>query len=78
MMSPEEYKQAKGSFVRFGDRFDAGVEDHLPPEVVRTKKGAISKRQPRWEPRSKAYYQAQCSFRGLETTGERGRIAVAF
>ncbi|KAK4496922.1 hypothetical protein PRZ48_011371 [Zasmidium cellare] len=69
-MTPEDYKRLHGKLNRYGEHYDPNVDTHLPPDLVKTKKGAIAKRQPYFRPRSAAYYKAQCSFRGLKTSGK--------
>lgn len=68
-MTPEQYVQAKRKLQRYGHSFDIGVNSKLPQPLLKTKAGKIAKRQPGYDKRPKAYYQAQCSFRGLQTSG---------
>jgi hypothetical protein len=68
-MTPEEYEHARKKTRRYGESFDMHVDRYLPQDPVRTKKGAIAKRQPEQQKRTKAYYMGQCSFRGLLTKG---------
>ena len=68
-MTPEQYKQARRKLVRYGVSFDMSLTSKLPSPVVRTKAGKIAKRQPQYDKRPKTYYQTQCSFRGLTTSG---------
>lgn len=68
-MTPEQYEQARRKLTKFGESFDMSLSSKLPPPTVRTKAGKIAKRQPRYDKRPKSYYQAQCSFRGLSTSG---------
>ncbi|KAF2170566.1 hypothetical protein M409DRAFT_19385 [Zasmidium cellare ATCC 36951] len=69
-MTPEDYKRLHEKLSRYGERFDSNVDTHLPADLVRTKRGAIAKRQPHFPARNAAYYKAQCSFRGLKTSGK--------
>ncbi|KAF2170565.1 hypothetical protein M409DRAFT_19384 [Zasmidium cellare ATCC 36951] len=69
MMTAKQHREAEAKLTRYGKRFDLKLEDHLPHGVVMTKKGTVAKRQPRYVPLSKGYYQAQCSFRGLNCNG---------
>lgn len=51
--------------------FDSNVDDHLP---LRIKSGAIAKHQPYGRIRPQAYYRAQCSFRGLRSSGKTDEL----
>lgn len=73
-MTPEEIERAQKSLSRYNERFDPNVDQHLPADLVKTKKGAIAKRQPHYAKRTQAYYKAQCSFRGLRTTGSTDEL----
>ncbi|KAF1974898.1 hypothetical protein BU23DRAFT_504780 [Bimuria novae-zelandiae CBS 107.79] len=68
-MTPEEYEAAQTKLLRYGEAYDANVDKNLPSEPIKNERGAIAKKQPPFRNRPKAYYQAQCSFRGLRTTG---------
>lgn len=74
IMTPEEIERAPKSLSRYNERFDPNVDQHLPADLVKTKKGAIAKRQPHYPKRTQAYYKAQCSFRGLRTTGSTDEL----
>jgi hypothetical protein len=50
------------------------VNSRLPHPVVKTKAGKVAKRQPPYNERPKSYYQAQCSFRGLKTSGTKEEL----
>ena len=41
---------------------------------MKTKAGKVAKRQPQYDERPKSYYQAQCSFRGLKTSGGKDEL----
>lgn len=68
-MTPEQYEQARRKLTRLGESFDMSLTSKLPPPVVRTNAGKIAKRQPQYDKRSRAYYQTQCLFRGLTSSG---------
>lgn len=68
-MTPEEYQRAKAKLTRYNHPFDISVQSKLPLDVVKTKAGKVAKRQPTYNKQPKSYYQAQCSFRGLKTSG---------
>ena len=68
-MTPQEYERARRKLVRYGDLFDMGVSSKLPQPLMKTKAGRVAKRQPQYNERLERYYQAQCSFRGLKTSG---------
>jgi hypothetical protein len=60
-----------GNFEFKGHTYDRHVADYLPPiEPLKTKRGAIAKRQPE-KPQSKPamWWKAQCVFRGLHSKG---------
>lgn len=76
-MTPEQHEQARHMLTRFGESFDMSLTSKLPPPVVRTKAGKIAKRQPQYDKRSRAYYQAQCSFRGLASAGSTEELQQA-
>ena len=73
-MTPEEYERAYRKLVRYGEHFDISVDSKLPQPVVKTKAGKVAKRQPPYDERPKSYYQAQCSFRGLKTSGGKDEL----
>jgi hypothetical protein len=73
-MTPEEYERARRKLVRYGGSFDMSVNSRLPQPVLKTKAGKIAKRQPGYDERPKSYYQAQCSFRGLKTSGTKEEL----
>lgn len=76
-MTPEQYEQARRKLTRLGESFDMSLTSKLPPPVVRTKAGKIAKRQPQYDKRSRAYYQAQCAFRGLASSGSTEELQEA-
>lgn len=41
---------------------------------MKTKAGKVAKRQPPYDERPKSYYQAQCSFRGLKSSGVKDEL----
>ncbi|KAK4496923.1 hypothetical protein PRZ48_011372 [Zasmidium cellare] len=69
MLTPREHDDAEAKLYRFGERFDLQIQDHLPHDVVMTKQGTVSKRQPRYIQNSLNYYRGQCSFRRLDCSG---------
>ena len=73
-MTPEEYQRARRKLVRYGESFDMTVDSKLPQPLVKTKAGKVAKRQPPYDERPKSYYQAQCSFRGLSTSGSKEEL----
>jgi hypothetical protein len=76
-MTPEQYDQVRRKLTRFGESFDMSLTSKLPPPVVRTKAGKIAKRQPHYDKRPRSYYQSQCSFRGLTTSGLTEKLQEA-
>lgn len=50
------------------------LDAKLPQPVVKTKAGKVAKRQPPYNGRPKSYYRAQCSFRGLKTSGGKDEL----
>jgi hypothetical protein len=73
-MTPEEYERARRKLIRYGEHFDMSVNSRLPHPVVKTRAGKVAKRQPPYNERPKSYYQAQCSFRGLKTSGMKEEL----
>jgi hypothetical protein len=73
-MSPEEYQRAGCKLVRYGEHFDMSLDSKLPQPLKKTKAGKVAKRQPAYDERTKSYYQAQCSFRGLKTSGGKDEL----
>lgn len=70
-MDPAEVKKLESSLVRYGEHFDLRVDDYLPAaEPLRTKAGKIAKRQPKLQRKTLNWWKAQCSLRGLKTTGQ--------
>ncbi|KAF7198230.1 hypothetical protein HII31_00586 [Pseudocercospora fuligena] len=67
-MASEEYSRLQSQIFRYGHNYDQNVDQYCPP-LVKTKKGEIAKRQPKVPPQNVQYWKAQCSFRGLKTTG---------
>ncbi|KPI41997.1 uncharacterized protein AB675_5552 [Cyphellophora attinorum] len=73
-MTPEDYERAQRKLTRYGHYFDMNLNSKLPADIVKTKAGKIAKRQPKYDERRKDYYQSQCSFRGLKTTGSKEEL----
>ena len=73
-MTPEEYERAYRKLARYGQHFDISVDSKLPQPLVKTKAGKVAKRQPSYDERLKSFYQAQCSFRGLKTSGSKDEL----
>lgn len=73
-MTPEDYERAQRKLTRYGHHFDMSLNSTLPADIVKTKAGKVAKRQPNYHERPKNYYQAQCSFRALKTTGSKEEI----
>ncbi|KAK3720556.1 hypothetical protein LTR37_003605 [Vermiconidia calcicola] len=70
-MDPDELRRCEAALSPYGERFETKVDEYLPLlELRRTKAGTIAVRQPFIHKRSKAWWQAQCSFRGLKATGK--------
>jgi hypothetical protein len=68
-MTLEEYKRAKRESERYGHRFDSNLDRTYFPEPLRNKNGKIAARQPDIPKANTPYWKAQCSFRGLKTSG---------
>jgi hypothetical protein len=73
-MTPEQYEQACRKLVRHGEHSDPGVNSRLPQPVVKPRESKIAKPQVPYDERPKSYYQAQCSFRGLNTAGTKEEL----
>lgn len=70
LLDPSEIEEVKMKLIRYGSPFDLECDRYLPlKEPIRTKAGKIAKRQPEIRVMSRSYWQAQCSFRGLPTSG---------
>lgn len=70
MLTTEEYEEACEELCRYGYNYDRDVDEHIPIEMDRMV-ADMSRKRPKYltKPRKKTYYQAQCSFRGLASTG---------
>jgi hypothetical protein len=68
-MTPTEYKEAKRNSERYGHHFDSNIDRTYFPEPLRNKNGKIAARQPNIPKANTPYWKAQCSFRGLKTSG---------
>lgn len=67
-MGPDELASFSAQCTRYGTSFDENVDHYCPP-LVRIKNGNVAKRQPQVREMGTNYWKAQCSFRGLKTTG---------
>ena len=68
MMTPEEANKLEKQQFRYNRPFDLNVDQYCPP-LKRIKSGAIAKHQPKTQNMGTDYWKAQCSFRGLKTSG---------
>ena len=71
MTLEEEQNKLTGKLTRYGERFDVNVEASLP---VLTKAGKPRVHQ--HNKRTKAYWQAQCSFRSLKSAGSTEELQI--
>jgi hypothetical protein len=67
-MTPEEVTKLYAQKTRYNTQFDADPDQYCPPLVLR-KDGKVAKRQPQVREMGVNYWKAQCSFRGLKTSG---------
>ncbi|KAF2444936.1 hypothetical protein P171DRAFT_286335 [Karstenula rhodostoma CBS 690.94] len=68
-MTPEEYNRAKRESKRYDHYFDSNMDRIYFAEPLRNKNGKIAARQPEIPKANTPYWKAQCSFRGLKTSG---------
>ncbi|TKA64432.1 hypothetical protein B0A55_09801 [Friedmanniomyces simplex] len=74
-MTPEEYNIVGNKLVHYGESFDSNPDAYLPLlHPALTKAGRPRVRQPYVVQKSKAYWQAQCSFGNLRVTGSVGEL----
>lgn len=52
-MTPEDYQRTQRKLTRYGHSFDSNLDQKLPAPLLKTKKGGIAKRQPKYERKNK-------------------------